>query len=306
MKKNMQKRLKDRLYSPLIKSLLFILIMLISGAFGSKPAYRIFDGEKSKAMDYDKMIKQLSDADVVFFGELHNNSIGHWLELQVLKSLAEEKHNEVVMGAEMFETDAQLVLNEYLSGQIKEDHLLKEGKVWPNYKTDYAPLVNYAKEHNIPFIATNIPRRYASIVSRDGLEGLDKVTEQGQQYIAPLPITVDYEIPSYKEMEAMMGGQMPSAHGGKTMVDAQAIKDATMAHFISVNLSPGRIFYHVNGSFHSKDKEGIIWYLKKSNPELRISTITLVEQDSIDSVEEDYKNEADFIIVVPTDMTKTY
>lgn len=306
MKKNIYDWKKSFGLLSTIKLLVFASVILVLVALDSRPAYRIFDGEKMKSVDYDKMIKEIRDADVVFFGELHNNSICHWLELQVLKSLEEERKDKVILGAEMFEADAQLVLNEYLSGQIKEEHLLKEGKVWPNYKTDYAPMVNFAKEHNIPFIATNIPRRYASIVSRDGLEGLEKVDDRGKQYIAPLPVAVDYEIPSYKEMETMMGGQMPSAHGGKTMIDAQAIKDATMAYFIAKNFVPGKIFYHLNGSFHSKDKEGIVWYLKKSNPELKIRTITIIEQESIEEVEEEYNNEADFIVVVPSDMIKTY
>jgi uncharacterized iron-regulated protein len=289
-----------------IRTMVLIGAIAIWGAFDSRPAYRIFNSERGKSVDYDKMIREISEADVVFFGELHNNSMCHWLELQVLKSLATEKNNAVVLGAEMFEADAQLVLDEYLSGQIKEEHLIKEGKVWSNYKTDYAPLVNFAKDNAMPFVATNIPRRYASIVSRDGLTGLDKVDNQAKQFIAPLPVTIDFELPSYKEMAEMMGGQMPSAHGGKSMVEAQAIKDATMAHFISKNLMAGRVFYHINGSFHSKNNEGIIWYLKKSNPELRIRTIAVVEQDSLEEVEEDYLNQADFIMVVPSDMTKTY
>ncbi len=285
---------------------ILLLVVVIAAASDEPRAYRIFDGAKTKPVDYDKMIKELSDADVVFFGELHNSSVCHWLELQVLKSLASAKNNSIVIGAEMFEADAQLVLNEYLSGQIKEEHLLKEGKVWPNYKTDYAPLVNFAKEKAIPFIATNIPRRYAAIVSREGLAGLDKVDVLGKSYIAPLPVEVDYELPVYKEMAEMMGSNMPAAHGSQTMVDAQAIKDATMAWFISKNLIADNLFYHVNGSFHSKDKEGIIWYLKKANPELRIRTISVVEQDSLDELAQEYEEEADFVIVIPSDMTKTY
>jgi len=306
MKNYFKKTGKPQMQLSFFKIAVLIGAILIWGAFDSRPAYRIFNSAKGKSVDYDKMIKEISDADVVFFGELHNNSMCHWLELQVLKSLAAEKNNAVVVGAEMFEADAQLVLDEYLSGQIKEEHLLKEGKVWPNFKTDYAPLVNFAKDNAMPFIATNIPRRYASIVSRDGLAGLDKIDNKARQFIAPLPVQVDLELPSYKEMAEMMGGHMPAAHGGQPMVEAQAIKDATMAYFISKNLVPGKVFYHINGSFHTKDGEGIIWYLKKSNPELRIRTIAVVEQDSLEEVGEENLNQADFIIIVPSDMTKTY
>ena len=79
-------------------------------SFKPKPSYQIFTGDKAKAIDYDKMMKGLKDADMVLFGENHNNSICHWLQLQVLKDFGETTGKSVVIGAEMFETDAQLVL----------------------------------------------------------------------------------------------------------------------------------------------------------------------------------------------------
>ncbi len=68
------------------------------------------------------------------------------------------------MGMEMFEADDQIVLQEYGQGIIEEKHLLKEAKVWDNYKTDYRPLIEFAREKKLPVTATNIPRRYASLV----------------------------------------------------------------------------------------------------------------------------------------------
>lgn len=287
--------------------LLFIFAIAFLLAFKPKPAYQIYTGDKAKSVDYEKMMKGLMDADVVFFGENHNNSICHWLQLQVLKDLAEATGKKVVIGAEMFEADNQLILNEYLAGLIREDHLKKEAKVWDNYTTDYAPMVNFAKESQLPFIATNVPRRYANIVARHGLEGLNKLDDEAKKYIAPLPIEVDYELAGYKEISDMMAGHMGgSKGGGKKMVDAQAVKDATMAHFISENYTVGDVFYHLNGSFHSKNKEGIISFLTQSNPDLNIVTITVVDQDNIGELEEDNKGLADFIVAIPSDMTKTY
>jgi len=288
-------------------TIFLILLFLLISAKSSKPAYQIFTGEKSKAIDFEKMIKGLNDADVVFFGESHNNSIGHWLELQVLKSLGEINGEKVVIGAEMFETDDQLILNEYLTDIIREEHLNNEAKLWDNYKTDYAPLVDYAKANHLPFIATNIPRRYASLVARNGLKALNELNEQAKKYICPLPIEVDYELPSYKEMADMMAGHM--AHGNinaVNMVNSQAIKDATMAYFISQNLVKGSVFYHINGAFHTESKEGIIYYLEKSKPGLKIVTITTVDQDNIAELDEENQGLADYIIAIPSDMTKTY
>ena len=290
-----------------MRKLLFALFLLAAfSSFKSRPAYQIFTGDKGKTVDFDKMMKGLRDADVVFFGENHNNSMGHWLQLQVLKELAAATGKQVMIGAEMFEADAQLVLNEYLGGLIKSEHLVKEGKVWDNYQTDYAPIVEFAKVHQLPVIATNIPRRYANMVARMGLDALNELNEQGRQYIAPLPVDIDYDLPGYKEIADMMAGHMGGHGGGKNMVAAQAIKDATMAYFISKNWSDGQVFYHLNGAFHTKNKEGIIYFLKKFNPDLNVITITMADQEKIDTLDEENIGLADFIIAIPNDMTRTY
>jgi len=288
-------------------ALVILFVLTILSSFKPKPAYQIFSGEKAKRIDFDKMMKGLKDADVVFFGEIHNNSICHWLQLQVLKNLKESTDKNVIIGAEIFEADNQLILNEYLSGLIKEDHLKADAKIWDNYSTDYAPIVNFAKEKQFKVIATSVPRRYANIVARNGFEGLDQLDDEAKKYIAPLPFEIDYELAGYKEIASMMSGHMGrSKYGGKKMVDAQAVKDATMAHFILENWSTGHVFYHLNGSFHSKNKEGIVYFLKTQKSELNIVTITVVDQNNIDELEEENVGLADFVIAIPSDMIKTF
>jgi uncharacterized iron-regulated protein len=266
-----------------------------------KPAYRLFDSE-GKEVRYDKMIKELERADVVFFGEQHNDPISHWMELQVMKSLY-EKNNQLTLAMEMFEADDQLVLNEYLVGIIEEKHLLSEAKVWDNYKTDYKPLVDFAKEKKLPVVASNIPRRYANLVYRKGILALDSLPAEGKQWIAPLPFEIDLELPGYKSMITAMG---PHASAGTAvnMARSQASKDATMAYFILKNKQG--LVYHVNGSYHSQHGEGIIWYLKKSKRNIKVATIHIAEQSDIEKLDEENKKAADFIICVPKDMTKTY
>jgi len=279
--------------------IVFLLSVKLVGA-QDKPAYQIFTKE-GKSVEYGKMIKELGKSEVVLFGEHHDNSIDHWLELQVLKDLY-AGNNNLALGMEMFEADDQLVLSEYLQGTIEEKHLLSEAKVWDNYKNDYKPLIEFAKEKKLKAIATNIPRRYANLVFRKGIESLDELPEEAKKWIAPLPIEIDLTLPGYKDMVAM------AAHGqnmnGQNMARSQAAKDATMAHFILQNRA--EIFIHFNGSYHSQNYEGISWYLKKAEPKLKIATIHTVEQESIEKLETGNINTADFIICIPKDMTKTY
>ncbi|MEM9673451.1 MAG: ChaN family lipoprotein [Cyclobacteriaceae bacterium] len=270
-----------------------------------KPAYRIFD-KSGTVVPYDTLMQSLGEAEVVLFGELHNNALAHWLELQVAQDLY-TRDSSLVLGMEMLEADNQLLLDEYLNGIIKERHFKQEAKLWDNYPTDYQPLVEFARTHQLPVIATNVPRRYASLVSREGMTALDSLSPSAKQWIAPLPIEVDIELPGYQNMLNMMGGAQ--GHGGmsgENMVMAQATKDATMAYFIQQNLPENGTSLHISGSYHSDNFEGIYWYLKQALPDLSIKTISCVEQASLDSLGTETKGVADFIIAIPSDMTKTY
>lgn len=279
---------------------LALLLPLLSLALSAqqKPAYLIYN-QKGKKVSYKKMLKTIAKKDIVLFGETHNNAIAHWLQLEVTKDCGEIR--QLVLGAEMFEQDNQAALDAYLQGKINAKQLDSQARLWKNYPTDYAPLVNYAKEKKIPFAATNIPRRYASMVAKGGFAVLDTIPAQAKTWMAPLPMAYDSTLPGYVNMLKMMGG-----HGGSNLPKAQASKDATMAYFILKYYTPGSLFIHYNGSYHSENYEGIVWYLRQQKPELKYGTITVVSQENIKSLLAENKGKADFIICVDEDMTNTY
>ena len=283
----------------------YILLVLCLGlstlpleAQKQMPAYQLFNA-KGKKVTYGKMLKALQQQNIILFGEYHNNAIAHWLQLELTRDLG--KQQALVLGAEMFEADNQVPLNQYLAGEIDAKGLDTLARLWPNYKTDYAPLVNLAKERGWPFIATNIPRRFASKVSQEGWSALDSLSAQEKTWVAPLPIAYDPELPGYVAMIEMMGG-----HGGETFPMAQASKDATMAHFILAGFQQDRPFIHYNGAYHSDNFEGILWYLQRQRPDLKYATITTVTQADLSRLDAENIQRADFILVVDEDMTPTY
>lgn len=276
---------------------IFLFATIISVA-QDKKAYQIFD-KKGKKSSYEKLLKSGEKAEVVLFGEHHDNSVVHWLQLEFTKDLSQKK--PLVLGAEMLEADNQTLVNQYLKGEINQKQLDSSARLWKNHKTDYKPLVDFAKEKKINFIATNVPRRYASLVFKKDLVALDSLTNQEKSWIAPLPIEFDINLPGYKSMMSMQGG-----HAGEKMPKAQAIKDATMAYFINKNRKENSIFVHYNGTYHSDNYEGINWYLKKLDSEIIIITIATVEQKDITKLEAEHYNKADFILVIDEDVTKTY
>ena len=286
-----------------------LLIFVISQQSFSqdKPAYKVFTGEGKRA-DYEDILKEIKKTDVVFFGELHDNPIAHWLELEITKSLFAAKGKNLVLASEMFETDNQLLIDEYFAGIINESSFESEVRLWKNYATDYKPLLNFARQNELKFVASNIPRRYASVVSSGGFEGLQKVSPEGLKYIAPLPVEYDPELACYKDMLSMgseIGGKMEKKVS-ENLPKAQAIKDATMAKSIANSWQAGKMILHFNGSYHSDRHMGIIWYLDRYNPSIKVATITTVLQDDIDKMDEENKGAADFVIVIPSSMTGTY
>ncbi len=281
-------------------SLVLLALMTTVGSLMAqqKPAYRIFDS-KGKKVKYSKMLKELSKADVVLFGEYHDNPISHWLELEVTQDL--DALRDLVLGAEMLERDNQDELKRYLSEEIDQAGFDTLARLWPNYKTDYAPLIDYARAHKLPFIATNIPRRYANLVYRKDFVALDTLSKEEKSWMAPLPIPFDSTLPTYQNIIKMMGD-----HGSPRLVKAQAMKDATMAWSIVNHLPEGALFIHYNGSYHSDYHEGIGWYLKQYKPSLKVKTVTTVSQSDLKKLDKENLGKADFIIVVDEDMTSTY
>jgi uncharacterized iron-regulated protein len=295
-----------------MKKIIFSMILFIESitvfSQESLVAFQIFNKEKQE-VSFEEMAQYLSEYDVVFFGELHNNPIAHWLQFELTSKLFDLRNGELVLGAEMFERDNQLVLDEYLNGFIKEKELIEDGKAWKNYKTDYAPLVNFAKDNKLEFVATNVPRRYASVVSKKGLGELEKLSKVSRKkYMASLPIEVPYENPSYIAM-----GEMMKEHGmhGKTnnFIEAQALKDATMGESIVFGLkkkNKGKLFLHFNGDYHSKNHEGTTWYVHEFNKKLKIAVISFGLRVEKSTPEENKMNTNDFTILCNKNMTKTF
>jgi uncharacterized iron-regulated protein len=287
------------------KKLLTIVILtcITLNTIAQKPAYRLFR-ENGKKTKYEKMLVAASEADVVLFGEYHNNPIVHWLQLELTRDLYLIKGEKMVLGAEMFESDNQMILDEYLSGLITEEKFEDEARLWKNYKTDYKPLVLFAKNKNLKFVATNVPRRYANSVYKQGVGVLDDLSDEARRYIAPLPLEYDTSLTCYRAL--IRGESGMHGHGSINLADAQAIKDATMSHFIVENWQEGVLFVHFNGAGHSDSYENINWFLNRTDPELKIVTITMVSQDKLDELEAVYREKADYIIAVSSFMTKTH
>jgi uncharacterized iron-regulated protein len=267
--------------------------------------YKIYNTHSKKLVSVEDIIKDMGKAEVLFFGEEHNDSTGHQLEYLLLKNLSAKYPDKTALSMEMFETDRQTVLNEYLKGLISENSFTNDAKAWPNYG-DYRPLIELAKSNNLPVIAANAPSRYTSMVNHMGLGSLQQLDATGKSYLPPLPIdtaTGAY----YDKFVQIMGGH--ASMPGMQMYQAQNVWDATMGWSIAKFLKdhPDYKVLQINGGFHSEEKLGTAAQLKKYDPKVRILNIAVYSDDSFDNPDwSKFSKMGDYIILTDPKLPKTF
>ncbi len=281
-------------------SVLLVSLITIGYAFSQdKKAYVIYskDGKKSS---FKKLVDKAKSSDCILFGEYHDNPIAHWLQLELTNEMLS---THLVLGFEMFESDQQRILDLYVSGKMDEKEFNDSCRLWPNYETDYKPLLELAKKNNLSCIASNVKRKYASLLFKKGRAALDTLSEKEKKQFAPLDFKIDSTLSQYREIRKMGGHEM-----GGNMMESQAFKDATMAMHILKYLELNFQVLHFNGAFHSDYHQGILWYIQQTEvgKKKKILTISTVSQTEIGKLDKEHLDKADFIICVTENMTKTH
>ncbi|MDB5127981.1 MAG: hypothetical protein JWQ85_2213 [Mucilaginibacter sp.] len=267
--------------------------------------YKIYNTAKQRIATADDIINDLNKVDVLFFGEEHNDSTGHYLESLLFKKLADKYPGKAALSLEMFQTDCQTVLNEYLAGFIREKNLITEGRAWQNYK-DYRPMVELAKTAHIPVVAANAPTRYTNMVTRMGLSSLGQLDAKAKAWLAPLPIDTATG-PYYEKFVTVMGGH--SAMGTMKIYQSQNLWDATMGWNIAQFLQAheGYKVFQVNGGFHSEEKLGTAAQLKKYIPKVRVMNIAVYADESFDNPDwAKFAKMGDYVILTDPKLPKTF
>ena len=229
-------------------ALLFLMVAFGAGVSAQAPdslAHQIAVYDRSGApTTLDAIVEAAGDADVVFLGELHDDSLGHVVQLHLLRAMHEQagRQRPLVLGMEMFETDVQTVLDEYAAGLIRERDMLAASRPWSNYDRDYRPLVEYAVASGIPVVGTNAPKRYVNLVSRAGsVDALEPLAPEARATM-PEPVAPPSEplAEAFRAQMAEMGshGSMPGMPSVDGMLAAQNLRDATMAWALANAMSP--------------------------------------------------------------------
>ncbi len=290
-----------------MKFILFVFVFAIStGLYAQEISshYKIYDVKKQKSISIDDIIDDMEHADVLFFGEDHNDSVGHHLEAELFKKLDSKYPRKVALSLEMFQTDVQLEVDEYLAGLISEKNFVKESRAWGNYK-DYRPLIEYAKQNSLKVIAANAATRYSNAVTLNGLKVLEKFPKASFGFLPPLPVDTA-QGRYYEKFTATLGGHNM---GTMKIYQTQNLWDATMAWSINrfIKANKGIKVLQLNGRFHSDEKLGTVAKLKKLNPKLAILNISSFSDESFDNPEwEKFRSLGDYIIITDPRVKRSY
>jgi len=294
-------------------SLLFFAILIgITGLSQDSMSfrYKIYDTRTHTFISTEKIINDCADVNVLFFGEEHNDSAGHYLENKIFRELYSRYGNKLALSMEMFETDNQLVLNEYLNGFIDETRLGRDARLWSNYK-DYRPMVEFAKQNHLNVIAANPPRRYVSMVTRRGMNSLDSLGEESKAFLPPLP----YDTLSGRYREKFM--DIMKGTPGSTLNNiyySQSLWDAGMSYSIYRyhKSNKDKKIFHCVGKFHCEEKLGTAAQLLKRNKKLKILVISsfpdkvFSNNDPSSSEWQALNNLGDYVIITDPDLKRTF
>lgn len=256
---------------------------------------------------FDAIVEAIPAAEVVFVGENHNDPVAHAVELWTLEAAFNAPDGRpTALSLEMFARDEQYIVDEYLDGLIPESHFTSSTSPWTNYEQDYRPLVEFARENGMAVVAANAPRRYASLVTRNGREALFGLSDHARSHLAPLP----YGQPSVQYRAEWDEIMSEAAHGPmENMLQAQALWDATMAYSIAEHMlrNPITRVVHMVGGFHVESGTGTPEHLAAYRPGTPVLIISVQPVDDIEAFNPaEHAGLGDFIILSDAALPRSY
>jgi uncharacterized iron-regulated protein len=276
------------------------LLLALIFAFQAKPApvpagpayvpVRVYEADRQSFTDFERMLADLTKADVIFVGEQHDDPNTHRLEVALLEGLKRRGASPTV-SLEMFERDVQPMLDAYRSGKTNEDEFLKASRPWPRYATDYRPLVEIARENGWPVVASNVPRRHASAVAKTGRTALDELSPADRENVArDLQCPLDAYFTRFAETMSSHpppGTEKVSPEERRATTEryfvSQCVKDETMAEaIVSAAATAKGPVVHFNGAFHSDFGQGTAERVRRRLEGRRVAIVSILPVKDID------------------------
>jgi uncharacterized iron-regulated protein len=198
------------------------------------------------------------------------------------------------LSMEFLERDEQAAVDDYLTGvtdlaafQKKTNRLSAE-----RFPPGHRRMVEAARAHRAPVIASNAPMRYVRIARTDGYDRLMTLTP-AQRALFTIPMVVPGRDDPYRQRFDQVMDEM-RGHGGTAPPPvepeshdagfrSQTLWDWTMAESIhrarASSDGPFRPVVHIVGRFHSDQEGGLVQALRRLEPGASILTISFIDDD---------------------------
>ncbi|HKK57129.1 ChaN family lipoprotein [Marinobacter sp.] len=252
----------------------------------------------------NQLAEALAPADVVVIGEYHGHHGAHLLEA-LIQSTLYRKRPQQVLSMEQFTLTDQPELDRYLSGETGEEELIADTGAWSNYKASYRPLIEFSRRNNVPVIAANAPAKIVRCIGREGeayLEQLDSdlLKQLPEDRFLDTPVYRDKFFAALEDNHGADEGEDKNSSRIENSYKAQLLRDNTMADQVVTALreNPGHQVIHLNGTFHSENRLGMVAVLEKRRPELEVAVVSPVfwgPEDDFNSLLEEHRDRGDFL-----------
>ena len=170
---------------------------------------------------------------------------------------------------------------------------------WGNYKTDYRPLVELAKEKKLSVVAANAPRRYVNMVSRGGRDVLNVLSKTAKGWLPPLPFADPS--PAYSaKFKALMGPSAEAQMGIDKILMSQSLWDASMAFRVAEFLKANKnsLAVHLNGAFHTESRLSTVDHFLKYRPKAKALVVTMRYEEDFKTFDKTKSTDVgDFVIL---------
>jgi len=261
----------------------------MGSAFAGNQELSFWQSRTGTFLSLEEAFPDLSQVEVLIWGEEHDDALGHEKQLEFLTKL--HPKFSLILSLEMLERDQQEIVQDYLSGAISEKSFLSTTVHWNNFAKDYLPLIRFAKENSLPVVAANPPRRYVNAIARKGLSAYRDFSKEALAYLPPAYSLNQFVSPSYQERLRSIFSE--GSHGGsESMILAQHTWDQGMAESISRAIfQTGRKVLHFQGRFHSDYNGGVAYRLRSMGHSVVVLTALPEESSSLDP------EIADFVIL---------
>ncbi|MCH2108024.1 MAG: ChaN family lipoprotein [Polyangiaceae bacterium] len=171
--------------------------------------YRLAD---EKVFSVDEVMSRIASADAVCVGELHDDPLSHYAQLEVARALLarrEMRGIELGIALEMVRQDEQSALNAFDAGSIGVDQVAEATdweKEWGYPFVYWQPFFELAKKSKIPLVALGVRRSLTKQIATNGIQKVPR--EMGNL----VPTQLDFENERHRSnFAALMGGHPHSA-----------------------------------------------------------------------------------------------